>query len=397
MKFAQRIDRLGTETAFDVLAKVVKLRGKGKDIISFAIGEPDFDTPEHIKAAGIKAIQDDLTHYGPSQGRQDLREVLAKDAGALRNISISPDEVVVTPGAKPIIFHSILSIVDEGDEVIYPNPGFPIYESLINFVGAKPVPLPLEESEEFRFDSNVLREIVNEKTKMIIINSPQNPTGSMLNMENLEAIRDLAQKYDFWVMSDEVYSRLAYDGDFLSIASLPGMKERTIIIDGFSKTYSMTGWRLGYGITTPKLAGHIARLITNSDSCTCTFTQVAGIAAVSGTQEPSDMMAQSFKERRDLIVEGLNSIPGISCVMPKGAFYVFPNVTQACAKMGFASSKEFQNYLLEEAGVAVLGRTCFGSKNTGETEEYIRLSYATSKEGIEGGLERIRKAVGSYV
>jgi len=397
MKFARRIKRLGTETAFDVLAKVVKLRGEGKDIISFAIGEPDFDTPEHIKQAGIAAIEDNLTHYGPSQGRQDLREVLAADAGKLRGISISPDEVVVTPGAKPILFHSMLSIVDEGDEVIYPNPGFPIYESVINFIGAKPVPLPLEEKERFTFDSNVLRKLVNDKTRMIIINSPQNPTGSMLNRENLETLRDLAQKYDFWILSDEVYSRLVHEGEFLSIASLPGMKERTIIVDGFSKTYSMTGWRLGYGITTPELASHIARLITNSDSCTCTFTQVAGIAAVTGTQAPTEMMAQSFKERRDLIVEGLNSIPGISCVMPKGAFYVFPNVTEACRRLDLATSKDFQNYLLEEAGVAVLGRTCFGSKNQGETEEYIRLSYATGKDGILEGLDRIRKAVSCAV
>ena len=384
---------MGTETAFEVLATVKQLEAEGRSIISFAIGEPDFDTPQNIKDAGCRAIQNNETHYGPSAGIMPLREAIAKYISETRNISVKPEHVVVTPGAKPIIFHGILACVDPGDEVIYPNPGFPIYESMINFVGAKPVPLPLVEEKNFSFDVQQLRSLVTEKTKMIIINSPQNPTGGVLSKEDLEAVAELAIEHDLWVISDEIYSRLVFDGEFRSITAIPGMQERTIIIDGFSKTYAMTGWRLGYGVMNEKLAETVARLETNSESCTATFTQWAGIEALTGPQDRAEAMAAEFRRRRDLIVEGLNKIEGIACCKPGGAFYVYPNVTGACKRLGLADSREFQRYLLYEAGVAVLARTCFGKRNQGEDQEYVRLSYATSTEQIQEGLARIKKAV----
>ena len=393
MRLAQRVNRLGTETAFEVLATVKQLEAEGRSIISFAIGEPDFDTPQNIKDAGCRAIQNNETHYGPSAGIMPLREAIAKYISETRNISVTPEHVVVTPGAKPIIFHGILACVDPGDEVIYPNPGFPIYESMINFVGAKPVPLPLVEEKNFSFDVQQLRSLVTEKTKMIIINSPQNPTGGVLSKEDLEAVAELAIEHDLWVISDEIYSRLVFDGEFRSITAIPGMQERTIIIDGFSKTYAMTGWRLGYGVMNEKLAETVARLETNSESCTATFTQWAGIEALTGPQDRAEAMAAEFRRRRDLIVEGLNQIEGITCCKPGGAFYVYPNVTGACKRLGLADSREFQRYLLYEAGVAVLARTCFGKRNQGEDQEYVRLSYATSTEQIQEGLARIKKAV----
>lgn len=393
MRLAQRVDRLGTETAFEVLAIVKQLEAEGKHIISFAIGEPDFETPQNIKDAGCKAIQDNETHYGPSAGIMPLRETIADYIGKTRGIRVTPENVVVTPGAKPIIFHSILACVDPGDEVIYPNPGFPIYESMIRFVGAKPVPLPLVEEKNFSFDVDHLRSLVTEKTKMIIINSPQNPTGGVLSKSDLEAVAELAIANDIWVFSDEIYSRIVFDGDFRSITAIPGMQERTIILDGFSKTYAMTGWRLGYGVMNPKLAQTIARLETNSESCTATFTQWAGIEALTGPQHAADAMALEFRKRRELIVEGLNQIEGIRCLNPGGAFYVYPNVTEACQKLGLADSRALQNYLLHEAGVAVLARSCFGQRNVGEDQEYVRLSYATSPEEIKEGLARIKKAI----
>ena len=287
MRLAERMGRLGTETAFEVLARVKRLEAEGRHIISFAIGEPDFDTPAHIKQAGIRAIENNETHYGPSAGIMPLREAIAEYISKTRDLSVDPEEVVVTPGAKPIIFFTILALVDPGDEVLYPNPGFPIYESVINFVGGKPVPLPLLEEKDFSFDIDYLRSKVSDKTKLLIINSPQNPTGGVLSKKDLEAIAELALKYDFMVLSDEVYSRIIFDGEFYSISQIPGMKERTIILDGFSKTYAMTGWRLGYGVMRKDLAEHIARLETNSESCTATFTQFAGVEALRGPQEPS--------------------------------------------------------------------------------------------------------------
>ena len=393
MRLAERMSRLGTETAFEVLAEVTKLRREGKDIISFSIGEPDFDTPKNIKQAAIRAIEEGYTHYGPSAGLPEAREAIARYVEKTRGVPVSPENVVITPGAKPIIFFTILALVDQGDEVLYPNPGFPIYESMIRFVGAKPVPLPLLEEKEFSFDPEDLKKRVSSRTKLVILNSPQNPTGGVIPKESLALVAELSQKYGFFVLSDEVYSRLVYEGEFESILPFDPEMERTIIMDGHSKTYAMTGWRLGYGVMKKELAEQIAKLMTNSNSCTCTFTQIAGIEALEGPQDEAEKMKEEFRKRRDAIVDGLNSIPGIRCLRPKGAFYVFPNVTEVCKKKGFADSKELQNYLLYKAHVAVLGRTCFGERNEGEEEEYIRLSYATSLEDIQKGLERIRKAL----
>jgi len=393
MEKAKRMQRLGTETAFEVLAQVNELKRKGKDIISFAIGEPDFDTPLHIKDAGIKALKEGYTHYSPSAGVPSLRESVAHYISKTRGIEVDPEEVVITPGAKPIIAYGILACVNEGDEVIYPNPGFPIYESFINFVGAKPVPLPLLEEKEFSFDPKDLEAKITEKTKMIIINSPHNPTGGILTQDDLEVIAKIAKEKDIWILSDEVYSQIIYDGEFKSVVSIPGMKERTILIDGFSKTYAMTGWRLGFGVMRKDLAADLTRIQTNVNSCTNTFIQYAGIEALEGPQDASLAMVKEFKERRDLIWEGLNEIKGIRCVKPKGAFYIYPNVTEVCRNLNLANSKKLQEYLLCKAGVAVLSRSCFGCRNQGEKDEYIRLSYATSKEDILEGLERIKKAV----
>ncbi len=393
MEFARRLERLGTENAFVVLAEVNKLKAQGKDIVSFAIGEPDFDTPKNIKDAAMKAIDENYTHYGPSAGLPALRKAIADYISKTRAISVSDDEVVVTPGGKPIIYYSIHALVDEGDEVIYPNPGFPIYESVINFVGAKPVPSPLLEEKKFSLDVDYLKKIITDKTKLIILNSPQNPTGGMIEKEDLEKIAKLAIENDLWVLSDEIYSRIIYEGEFSSIASIEGMKDRTVILDGFSKTYAMTGWRLGYGVMNKVLAEQIAKLETNCESCTCTFSQIAAVEALTGPQDETESMVAEFKERRDLIVDGLNSIKGFSCLLPRGSFYVFPNVTQACKDKGFSDAKELQQFLLHEAGVAVLPRTSFGCKNEHEDDEYIRLSYATSKEIIVEGLKRIKKAI----
>lgn len=392
MNYAERMSRLGTETAFEVLAQVKKLQAEGKSVISFCIGEPDFDTPENIRNAAKKALDDGVTHYGPSAGLPEFRATCAEYLTKTRKeVSYNADEIVVTPGAKPIIFFGILATVNPGDEVIYPNPGFPIYESMINFVGGKPVPMPLLEGKEFRCDVEKLKDLISEKTKMIIINSPENPCGSILTKDDLKGIADLAKEHDLWVMSDEVYSRILYEGEFESITQFPDMKERTILIEGHSKTYAMTGWRLGYGAMNKDLAEKVARLMTNSNSCTSSFTQIAGKEAYEGQQEETENMVETFKKRRDIIVEGLNQIKGVKCLNPKGAFYVFPNVTEACKNLGFKDAKELQNHLLYDAGVAVLARTCFGSK--GEEEEYIRLSYATSEENIREGLKRIKEAL----
>ncbi len=395
MQIARRVGRLGTETAFEVLAEVNKLKSAGQDIISFALGEPDFDTPQNIKDAGVKAICDGYTHYGPSAGILPLRESIAHYISESRGIEVGPEEVVVTPGAKPIVFDSILSCINEGDEVIYPNPGYPIYESVINFIGGKPVSLPLLEEKSFSFAPGELKMRITPRTKMIIINSPQNPTGGILSEDDLETIAEIAIQADLWILSDEVYSKIIYQGKFRSIISMPGMKERTILVDGFSKTYAMTGWRLGFGIMNKELAAHIARIETNVDSCTATFTQYAGVEALNGPQDKSRAMVVEFKERRDLIHRELNNIKGIKCLKPKGAFYIYPNVTEACCNLAFHDSKELQQYLLHKANVAVLARNCFGQRNKGEKEEYIRLSYATSKENIIEGVKRIKKAIES--
>lgn len=393
MNFANRLSKLGTENAFEVLNEVNRLRASGKNIISFAIGEPDFDTPENIKQACIRAIQQNQTHYSPSAGILPLREAIANYISKTRNIPVDPDEVVVTPGGKPIIYYTLHALLDPGDEAIYPNPGFPIYESVIRYVGGVPIPAPLLEEKDFSLDIEHLKKLITPKTKLIILNSPQNPTGGMLPLEDLEQIAEMAIEHDLWILSDEIYSRILYSGKFISISSLPGMKERTIILDGFSKTYAMTGWRLGYGVMNRQLATMIARLVTNCESCTNTFIQHAAIEALIGPQASVDNMVGEFKARRDLIVNGLNSIPGISCKMPNGAFYVFPNVTNVCRQLGFNDSKELQQYLLHTGHVAALPRTAFGSKNPLETQEYLRFSYATSQDNILKGLQQIKDAL----
>ena len=394
MQIAERMSRLGTETAFEVLAKVCALKDKGIDVVSFCIGEPDFDTPLNIKKAAVKALMEDsCTHYCPSAGTNDFRQTCADYISETRNIKVFPENVVVCPGAKPIIFFSMFACINEGDEVIYPNPGYPIYESMINFVGAKPVPLPLVEEKEFSFDINDLKNLITPKTKMLILNSPQNPTGGMISKEDLEEVAKLVKEHDLMVLSDEVYSKILYDGKFNSIISFPGMRERTILIEGHSKTYAMTGWRLGYGVMPKSLAALQAKLMTNSNSCTAAFTQVAGKEAYEGQQQETDEMIEEFKARRDLVVEGLNNIEGVKCLNPGGAFYVFPNITKVCKNLGLKNAEQLADYLLYKGHVAVLARTCFGKRNIGETEEYIRLSYATSRENIKKGLKMLEKAM----
>ncbi len=393
MKLAKRMSRLGTENAFVVLAEVTELKEKGKDIINFGVGEPDFDTPLNIKNAGIKAIENNLTHYNPPAGVPDFRRTVAKYISNTRNVDLDMDNVIVGPGTKPIIFYAISALIESGDEVIYPNPGYPIYESLINYVGGKAVPLPILEEKEFSFDITDLKKAIGPKTKMIILNSPQNPTGGVLSKTDLEAIAKIVEENDLWVMSDEIYSRIVYEGEFISIISIKGMKDRTILIDGFSKVYSMTGWRLGYGIMTKELIRHMINLNTNVVTCAATFTQYAAIEGYEGPQDDTYKMLEEFRKRRDLIVEGLNYIEGFSCLSPKGAFYVFPNVTKACRNLGLKDSKELQQHLLHKAGVAVLPRSSFGIKNKNENEEYIRLSYATSRGNIIEGLKRIKDSI----
>ncbi|SMD09864.1 pyridoxal phosphate-dependent aminotransferase [Sporomusa malonica] len=393
MKLAKRLSNLGTENAFEVLNEVNRLKSAGRNIISFAIGEPDFDTPDNIKQAGIKAIQDNFTHYSPSAGILPLRDAIVKYISATRSIQVNHDEVVVTPGGKPIIYYVLHALVDPGDEVIYPNPGFPIYESVIRFTGGVPVPAPILEEKDFSLDTAELEKLITPKTKLIILNSPHNPTGGMLTAQDLKTIAELACRHNLWVLSDEIYSRITYAGTFASICSLPGMQEKTIILDGFSKTYAMTGWRLGYGVMPKELAVHIARLITNCESCTNTFVQYGGLEALTGPQDSVISMVSEFKARRDFIVAGLNNIPGFSCKTPNGAFYVFPNVTEACKRLGLPDSKALQQHLLHNGDVAVLPRSAFGVRNTGETQEYLRFSYAASCDIIAKGLERIEKAM----
>ena len=384
MELSKKMARLGTETAFKVLAQAQALEAKGVDVVHLEIGEPDFDTPRNICDASAEAMNKGYTHYCNSQGIPPLLAEIAKEIERTRGISVDSNRIVVTPGAKPIMFYSILALLEEGDEAIYPNPLFPIYQSMVNFTGARAVAIPLREELEFRFDVDELKSMITPHTKLIIINSPHNPTGGVLRKDDIRSIADLAQKHNIMVLSDEVYEHIIYQGEHCSIASLPGMLDRTILLSGFSKTYAMTGWRLGYAAMPPELVDPVVRLITNSVSCTTTFIQHAGIEALTGPQDSIPRMVNEFKKRRDLIVEGLNKIPGISCLLPKGAFYVFPNVK----KLGM-SSKQLANYLLEEAGVATLAGTDFGRYGEG----YLRLSYATSQENINKALERINTAV----
>jgi aspartate/methionine/tyrosine aminotransferase len=378
---AKRMQRLGTETAFVVLARAKALEAQGRDIVHLEIGEPDFDTPANIVAKAVAALQGGETHYGPAAGKPEVRKVFAEYVARDRGLAVGPENVVITPGGKPIMYFVMTALVDEGDEVIYPNPGFPIYESVINFLGAKAVPLQLSEAKDFSFDIADLERLVSDRTKLLIINSPHNPTGGVLSGADLDAIARLAVKHDFWVLSDEIYSKIIYEGAHESIATRPGMLERTIILDGHSKTYAMTGWRLGYGVMPRELADAVAMLQTNCNSCTASFTQIAGAEALTGPQDAAMAMVTEFRARRDLLVAGLNDIPGITCRLPHGAFYVFPNITQLGRQ-----SAEIATLLLDEYGVAALSGTAFGRFGEG----YLRFSYANSQPQIRKALERVR-------
>lgn len=384
MNFASRMERLGTETAFEVMARAKALEAKGKDMIYLQIGEPDFPTPKNIIEAGVKALRDGETHYSPAAGIMPLREAIVDDVEARRGVRPKVEEVIVTPGAKPIMYFVIMACIETGDEVIYPNPGFPIYESVINFVGGTPVALPLWEENDFRFNLDEFRSLVTDRTRMIIINSPQNPTGGVLTREDVEVVAEVARKKNILVLTDEVYKNIIYEGEHASIYSMPGMQEQTILLDGFSKTYAMTGWRLGFGVMREDLAKKVEQLMINSNSCTATFSQYAAVEALKGPTDEVDAMVETFRQRRDFIVTGLNEIPDVSCITPKGAFYVFPNV-----KNIRMSSQELEHYLLNEAGVAVLSGTAFGKYGDG----YLRFSYANSIENIRKALEKIKAAL----
>jgi len=382
LQLAKRMSRLGTETAFEVLNKARALERQGKNIIHLEIGEPDFDTPSNVVEAAVDALHKGWTHYGPSAGLPDLRQTIAEYVSRTRGVNVTADEVVVVPGGKPIIFFTILSLIDEGDEVIYPNPGFPIYESMIHYVGGKAVPVALREERDFSLDVNELSSLITDRTKLIILNSPHNPTGGVMPRKDVEKVAGLIGDRNILVLSDEIYSRLLFDGDHFSIMSVPGMQERTLLLDGFSKTYAMTGWRMGYGVMRADLATQITRLMTNSNSCTASFTQVAGIEALRGDQSSVDHMCAEFKRRRDVFVAGLNKIKGFSCRMPHGAFYVFPNITKTGWK-----SKPLADALLDQAGVAALSGTAFGAFGEG----YLRFSIANSLENLQQALERVEQ------
>jgi len=380
LRLAERMSRLGTETAFEVLNKARALERQGKKIIHLEIGEPDFDTPSNVVEAAVTALHKGWTHYGPSAGLPELRQAIAEEVSNTRKVKVSADEVVVVPGGKPIIFFSILALADVGDEIIYPNPGFPIYESMIRYAGAKPVPIQLHEERDFGLDVNELASLINDKTRLIILNSPQNPTGGVLTKQDIADIAAAIGDRNIPILSDEIYSRLIFEGEHHSIMSVPGFQERTILLDGFSKTYAMTGWRMGYGVMRPDLAAHITRLMTNSNSCTASFTQIAGIEALRGDQTSVDRMRDEFQRRRDAFVAGLNKIKGFSCRLPKGAFYVFPNITKTGWK-----SKKLADAMLDEAGVACLSGTAFGDFGEG----YLRFSVANSLENLNDALSRV--------
>ena len=384
MKLAERIGRLGTETAFEVLAKARRLEAEGMDVVHLEIGEPDFDTPANVVEAGRNALADGYTHYAPSPGLPEVRARIAEEVATTRGISVSGDNVVITPGAKPIMFFAILALVDEGDEVLYPNPGFPIYESMIRFVGGVPSPIKLLPSRDFRVDVDEVAEQITPKTKLMVLNSPNNPCGSVIGKDDLERLAELATEHDLTVLSDEIYIRFLYEGEHHSIASFPGMRDRTIILDGFSKTYAMTGWRIGYGVMPTELVEPISRLATNSVSCTASATQVAAVEALDGPQDASNDMVAEFKRRRNIFVDGLNDIPGIRCPMPAGAFYAFPNVEGTGM-----TSRDFADTLLESYGVACLAGESFGEYGTG----CVRFSFANSEQNIRLALGRIEEMV----
>jgi aspartate aminotransferase len=388
MQLIERMATIGIESAFEVLVKARALEAQGKSIIHLEIGEPDFPTPKHVVEAGKKALDEGWTKYGPTTGLPDLRQAIANYISTTRQIKVGPENVCVVPGGKPIMYFVIIALVEPGDEVIYPDPGFPIYESMIRFQGGVPVPMPLLEENNFSLDLNVFKSLLTKKTKLVILNSPANPTGGIIPAEDVKQIADLLRERDVMVLSDEIYSRIVYDGVPKSITSFDGMLEKTCILDGFSKTYSMTGWRLGYGVMPLWLADAVSKLMVNSNSCTASFTQKAGVAALTGPQNDVDHMVSEFRRRRDAIVKGLNSLPGFHCLVPAGAFYAFPSV-----KGTGMPSKELADLLLNEAGVACLNGTAFGQYGDG----YIRFSYANSLENIMDAIERIRKVSHHWV
>ena len=381
-RLAERMQRIGTETAFDVLVRARALEAQGRHVIHLELGEPDFDTPRHIIEAAKRALDEHWTHYGPTQGYPDLREAIAAYVSKTRGIRVGGEHVAVVPGGKPIIFFPMLALIEPGDEVIYPNPGFPIYESMISFLGGVPKPVPLIEERGFAFDLEAFRRNLSDRTRLIILNSPQNPTGGVLPAEDLEAIAELVRDRDVIILSDEIYSRIYYEAPPCSIASLPGMLEKTIILDGFSKTYAMTGWRIGYGVMPEWLVEAVNKLMVNSNSCTASFTQRAALAALTGPQDEVERMVAEFRRRRDAFCDGLNSLPGFRCTRPSGAFYAFPNIEGT----GYGS-RELADRLLEEAGVAALSGTAFGAYGEG----FLRLSYANSYENLMEAVERIRR------
>jgi aspartate/methionine/tyrosine aminotransferase len=380
LRLARRMSRLGTETAFEVLEKARALEAQGNHIIHLEIGEPDFETPANVIDAGVKAMRGGWTHYGPSAGLPELRQTIADYVSRTRGVQVAANEVVVVPGGKPIIFYSTLALADVGDEVIYPDPGFPIYESMIHYVGAKAVPIALHEERDFGFDLDELESLINDRTRLVILNSPHNPTGGVMDPKQIRQVAEIIGERNIMVLSDEIYSRLIFEGEHFSIMSVPGFKERTILLDGLSKTYAMTGWRIGYGVMRPDLAAHFTRLMTNSNSCTASFTQIAGVEALSGDQSSVDHMRGEFKARRDVFIAGLNQIKGFSCRMPKGAFYAFPNIMQT----GW-SSRELADALLQEAGVACLAGPSFGNLGEG----FLRFSIANSLKNLNLALEKI--------
>ena len=381
-QLASRQANLGTETAFETLAEARRLERQGKSIIHLEIGEPDFDTPEHIRDAAKQALDDGFTHYGASAGQLELREAIANHQTERQGYEVSPDSVIVTPGGKPVMFFTIMALVEEGDEVIYPNPGFPIYESMIRYMGGTPVPMQLNEESGYNADIDKFRSLITPRTKLLIVNSPNNPCGSVIPEADLEEIARMAVENDLMVLADEIYKDMYYgDQEHVSITKFAGMREQSVILDGFSKSYAMTGWRLGYGVFPEFLVEPATRLMTNSVSCTSVFSQMAAIAALEGPQDSVEVMMEEFTKRRDLVVEGLNSLPGVTCPVPKGAFYAFPNIIGTGL-----SSVEFAEKAMHEAGVALLAGTAFGEFGDG----YVRISFANSQENLQEAISRLR-------
>jgi aspartate aminotransferase len=381
---ADRVRDIGTETAFEAAGRARALEATGRSVIHLEIGEPDFETPANVREAAKRALDDGFTHYGPPVGMPQLREAIAADASRRKDFAVDPANVVVTPGAKPIMYFTLLALAEPGTEVICPDPGFPIYESMTRFVGASAVPATLREEHEFRMDVDALPALITPRTRLLILNSPHNPCGSVLTQADLEAIADLAIRHDFVVLADEIYSRILYVGEHHSIAAIPGMAERTIVLDGFSKTYAMTGWRLGYAILPPALVPVFSRLIINSVSCTSSFSQIAAVEALTGPQDAVDDMVEEFRARRELVVNGLNAIPGVHCIWPHGAFYAFPDV--AGTRL---TGTQLADRLLEDAGVSVLSGSAFGHVG----RDHLRVSYANSRENLSEALRRFADVV----